>query len=99
MEVIIRTKMGRGSGYPTHYKLDIANPDFMMAVEVDGPSHSSLERKAQDAKKDRFLRSLGWTVLRFTNQEVMDDLGGCVRTVLSTTSKLRGTTTILRMAS
>lgn len=98
-EVIVPTRMPRGSGYPTHYKLDVANPDEMVAVEVDGGSHCSRERRAQDRRKDEFLRALGWTVLRFWNRDVMADLGGCVRTVTSTTSKSSARTPISPMAS
>jgi hypothetical protein len=98
-EVPVRTLQPRGSGYPPCYKMDIANPDLMVAVEVDGHSHDALERRAQDRKKEELLHSLGWTVLRFSNQEVTDDLEGCVRTVLSTILRLSETTTISRAAS
>lgn len=59
----------RTPGYPTHYKLDLALPGRKIAVEVDGFSHGS--RKDQDAKKDAKLRSLGWTVLRFSNLDIL----------------------------
>jgi hypothetical protein len=64
----------REPGYPTHYKIDIANPQKMIAVEVDGYSHVAEVRKAQDAKKDALLRHLGWTVLRFTNSQVLSSI-------------------------
>lgn len=83
-EVILRT----GGGYkPYHYKLDIANRALKIAIEVDGMSHGLLARKAQDARKDAFLRGHGWTVLRFSNQAVMENLSACVLAVASTTSK------------
>ena len=41
----------------------------------------------------------GWTVLRFSNQEVMEDLAACVQTVMSTISKSKGITTTLPKAS
>ena len=56
-------------GYPTNYKLDLANPERMIAIEVDGPSHRA--RKGQDQKKDEKVRSLGWTVLRFWNKDIL----------------------------
>lgn len=99
MEVVVPTRIPRGAGWPVHYKLDVASREHMVAVEVDGSSHCALDRRAQDARKDEFLRGLGWTVLRFTNQEVMASLEACVRTVMSTTSKSRGSTTTLRAAS
>lgn len=98
-EVVVCTKMPRGSGYPTNYKLDIGEPELMVGIEIDGSSHCSRKRQEQDAKKEEFLTSLGWTVLRFTNAEVMDDLAGCVRTVVSTTWRSTGTTTTSPMAS
>jgi len=57
-------------GYPTHYKLDLANADLKVGIELDGASHYS--RKALDRKKDEKLASLGWTVLRFWNQQILD---------------------------
>lgn len=98
-EYILKTGMKRGSGYPYHYKLDLAMPSVRLAVEVDGGSHQSLERRQQDAKKDNFLKSNGWTVLRFTNQEVMCNLEAVRQTVTSTISRLRETTTTSPTAS
>lgn len=60
----------RTPGYPTHYKLDLANEELKVCIEVDGHSHRS--RKKQDAKKENKLRSLGWTVLRFWNWDILD---------------------------
>ena len=73
--------------YPDCYKADIAIPGEMLAIEIDGSSHSSLERKEQDAKKEYCLNTLGWRVLRFTNKQVMEHLEECVQTVLSTISR------------
>ena len=87
MEQAIPTKMPRNSGYPTCYKVDVCNPALKIAVEVDGNSHCPISRQEQDRKKDALLSGLGWTVLRFSNRQVMTDLEGCVRKVLSTISK------------
>jgi hypothetical protein len=99
MERAIPTKIPGGFGFPTAYKVDIANAEKMVAVEVDGNSHCAIARKAQDKKKMQVLASLGWTVLRFTNRAVTEDLAGCVQTVLSTTSKSKETTTTSQAAS
>jgi hypothetical protein len=61
-------------GYPTCYKIDVANPVKMIAIEVDGSSHNSLKRKLQDEKKTSFLEGRGWKVLRFKNDEIMKKL-------------------------
>jgi hypothetical protein len=81
--VIVKTFCGRKSGYPTHYKLDVANWDKKVCIEVDGSSHSLLTRKAQDQKKEKYLQDLGWLVLRFSNKEVLENLNGCLLTILA----------------
>lgn len=60
-----------GQGYSSCYKVDIANPDCMIAIELDGNSHNVLARKEQDKKKDRLLKKLGWSVLRISNVEAI----------------------------
>lgn len=80
--VTVRTNTTRGSGLPSHYKLDVADPESLMCVEIDGGSHCTLVRKAQDQKKETFLRGLGWKVFRVTNKQVLTEYE-------STISKLR----------
>ncbi len=65
-------KGARAAGLPQHYKIDIACPERMIAIEVDGLSHGSLARRAQDERKTSVLRSRGWEVLRFSNYEVLE---------------------------
>lgn len=94
-EYAIRTGATRNDPrrLPTAYKVDLAYPSKKLAIEIDGQSHGVLSRQAQDRKKEAFLRSIGWTVLRFSNKQVMEHLEECVRTVTSTISKLKETTT------
>jgi len=77
-------------GYPTHYKIDLANPDRKLAIEVDGFSHGS--RRHIDVKKDEKLRSLGWTVLRFLNQDIPNWIasGRPMGSYISTTLEAHG---------
>jgi hypothetical protein len=85
-------------GLPNHYKIDIADPITMTAIEVDGPSHNNLLAHRRDAKKDNFLRSRGWFVLRFSNADVLRNLDACVQRVRSTTSRSPTTTTTSSVA-
>jgi superfamily I DNA/RNA helicase len=68
-EHVIAVGKGRHSGYPTCYKVDLANPVDMVAIEIDGASHNLKSRQAQDKKKDEFLKSRGWAVIRLSNAE------------------------------
>ena len=99
MEVVVKTNMQLQDGYPHCYKLDIANEVLKIDVEVDGNSHMALARQEQDRKRDSFLSSQGWTVLRFTNKEITQNLNSCVQVVLSTISGLNKITTILQTES
>lgn len=92
MEVPVATGQPKGSGYPSVYKLDVGEPGLKIGVEVDGRSHCALARQAEDRKKQHFLSGVGWTVLRFSNEQVLTDLETCVQTVWSTTSKSMGST-------
>lgn len=80
----------RTPGYPTHYKLDIAHPGLRISIEVDGNSHYS--RKDLDEKKDEKLSSLGWTVLRFWNRDILTwhDSGMPMEGSISTTLERHG---------
>jgi hypothetical protein len=82
-EHVVTVGMGRGNGYPTHYKIDIAEPSEMIAIEVDGHSHNYPAARERDARKDAKLKELGWQVLRFTNRQVLENLMECVDSVLS----------------
>ena len=62
----------RTPGWPTCYKIDLANLRLQVAIEVDGFSHVAMVRKEQDRKKTEKLISLGWKVLRFTNKAILN---------------------------
>ena len=86
----VPTRVPRGQGYPAVYKIDVAHPEHMVGVEVDGQSHNSPSARQRDAKKQTFLDGLGWTILRFSNQEVLNDTAACVSVIQS---HLPGSTT------
>jgi hypothetical protein len=83
---------GNGDGLASVYKIDVAEPYLKIAIEVDGRGHNRAKIRKQDQKKEHFLVGKGWTMLRFSNQQVMENLNECVQTVMSTISKLKETT-------
>ena len=97
MEYVILTTKAREyfQSLPNSYKVDLGIPEVRLAVEVDGKTHKSKKWKFLDRRKTAVLNFLGWTVLRFWNKEVDQNLNGCVQTVMSTISKLRETTITL----
>lgn len=54
--------------------VDFYCPEGRLAVEIDGPTHLD----EADRRRDRNLRLRGIQVIRFTNDEIYDDLDGCM---------------------
>lgn len=50
--------------------VDLAFPEKMMVVEIDGPFHK--ETKEKDASRDHELTKRGWTVFRYPSNEAHD---------------------------
>ena len=70
-----------------HFIVDFACTAARLVVEVDGGAHHGRER--HDARRDRELAKLGWTVLRLTEEDVIADLDAAVeRIVVAATSAL-----------
>lgn len=73
----------------TPARVDIAIPLFRLAIEVDGHSHSIQSRKDIDAKKERVLRERGWTLLRFSNAEIVRHLPWVLARIRATVTMLQ----------
>ena len=84
---------------PNCYKVDIAYPELKLAIEVDGLTHKLRKWRFLDQRKEAVLSALGWSVLRFWNWDVDNDLSNCVQVVLSSISKSKSITTTSQMAS
>ena len=62
------------------YILDFACLEAKLVIEVDGGQHA--ESIARDAERDAFLRSAGFRVLRFWNDQVMKEQDAVVELIL-----------------
>ncbi|MGH6871128.1 MAG: endonuclease domain-containing protein [Rhizomicrobium sp.] len=56
------------------YIADFAAPLARLVIELDGGSHATDEAHKFDQVRDRYMRSRGWQVLRFRNDEVYQSL-------------------------
>ncbi len=54
--------------------VDFARPLHKLVVEVDGSQHGDADRLAADKERSTKLQALGWTVLRFWNDDVVKDI-------------------------
>lgn len=79
---------------PKHLKIDIAHPGRMIAIELDGPSHQSPQRRLQDSQKTVYLAQSGWSVFRITNQRADELSSTCTSpdTLLTSLTELLFTT-------
>lgn len=61
------------------YRADFADPSLMLVIEVDGLAyHNGQESFIRDQRRQRYLQSRGWTVVRFAAKEVTDNPGRCL---------------------
>lgn len=61
--------------------LDFYCPQVRIGIELDGDSHYSEEAPARDARRDQYIAQFGIRILRFTNKDVMDNLGGVLTSI------------------
>ena len=61
------------------YIVDFCSPASKLIIELDGGQH--LAQQAEDSERASFLESQGFRVLRFWNNQVMNDLEGVIRAI------------------
>lgn len=69
------------------YILDFYCPTLRIAVEIDGGHHAEETHKRHDAKRSEFLTKQDIYVLRFWNNEVMQNLEGVWQKIKDETAK------------
>ncbi len=62
------------------YVADFACIDRMLVIELDGGQHQ--DQEAYDEDRSRFLKQQGWQVVRFWNNEVLENLDGVLEAIL-----------------
>lgn len=61
---------------PRPYLMDIAFPTLKVDVEADGEMYHSSEKDIErDRKRDTILRNMGWTVIRFKERDIKEQIG------------------------
>lgn len=62
------------------YITDFCAPSKLLIVELDGSQH--LEQEEYDAERTEFLESKGYKVLRFYNNDVMNDIDNVLEVIM-----------------
>ena len=58
------------------YILAFYCPELRLAIEVDGGQHADVYGKQHDAHRDRYLKELNIRVIRFWNNDVLQNIEG-----------------------
>ena len=79
------------SGSGLQYQIDAAYPSIKLGVEADSKTfHDSPEKIASDKQRDTNLAGQGWTILRFTEEEIMQQPQEIVSVVMQIARQLAG---------
>ena len=65
-----------------NYIVDFYCPSEKLIIELDGAYHSEPLMIERDEIRDKKLQDLGFTILRFENKLVFDDLNGVLNTIV-----------------
>jgi very-short-patch-repair endonuclease len=63
-----------------NYIVDFCSIKERLVIELDGSQHIDL--KEYDIQRTKFLKSQGYSVIRFWNNDVMNDMNGVLRAIL-----------------
>ena len=71
------------------YVVDFFCPALRLVVEVDGDSHFRLKEQEHDKKRDEYLKHVKLHVVRFTNDQIYQDLEEVLRELANKIGSLR----------
>jgi very-short-patch-repair endonuclease len=71
-----------------HFVVDFLCHDRALVVEADGPIH--FDRIEYDGEREAWLTRRGFTVVRFSNAEILSEPGAVQRRILLALSRLAG---------
>jgi len=64
-----------------NYIVDFYCPSAKLIVELDGGQHFTQERIRRDQSRDKYLESVGFTILRFSDREVFKNIEGVLERI------------------
>jgi very-short-patch-repair endonuclease len=71
------------------FVLDFYSPEIKLAIEIDGESHFQEGAAQYDNERQIFIESAGINFLRFTNNQVYENLNGVLETIAQKIRELR----------
>ena len=71
------------------FVLDFYCAEVRLAIELDGPSHDGEEAAQRDKARQEFIESYGIVFLRFSNEEIYQNIEGIGETIANKVEALR----------
>ena len=61
-----------------NYIVDFVCLEKTLIIEIDGKYHNTTEQKTYDKIREQKLLTQGFTTIRFTNEEITNDIGNTI---------------------
>lgn len=97
---------GKATGYKFRRQHPIENSiadfvclDTWLIIEIDGGYHDNPEQQKLDKERDAFLKEIGFTTVRFTNEQVTDNVEKIVKAIKDTCDAIKSTSAQKRAAA
>lgn len=71
------------------YIVDFYCHTIQLVIELDGEIHQKRDQKERDKRREEDLSKLGLHILRFSNQEVLDELPSILTRILNEIEHLK----------
>ena len=65
------------------YIVDFLIPSAKLVIEVDGSQHYTEQGREKDARRDEALRAEGYSVVHYSNLDIMNNLEGVAEDLLN----------------
>lgn len=62
-----------------NYIVDFVSIKRKLIIELDGSQH--LEQEEYDTERTKFLQSMGYTVIRFWNHQIMNEMDNVIKAI------------------
>ncbi len=70
-----------------NFIVDFFSRELMLAIEVDGYTHIFEEVADRDERKEQRLRELGVRIIRFRDEDVMNNIEGVIKEIRNRVKK------------
>lgn len=69
------------------YIADFVSIDAKLVIELDGGQHQ--EKRAYDERRDRFMKTLGYRIIRFWDTQIIEETDAVLETIMRELESVR----------